>query len=110
MMDLRWKKYKIIEALLAVEEPKVIRDLEEILRIDVEESPQNDSVRESAEENIEKGQVSSLDESKKTNTDWNSEVSEIEKLFLKAGLKDIAEGNTYTNEEVLREINTKYGL
>ena len=44
------------------------------------------------------------------NSNWNYEVSEIEKLFIKAGLKDIVDGNTFTNEEVIREINEKYGL
>ena len=65
MMDLRRKKYKIIEALLAVEEPKVLRDLEEILRIDAEERHQNDLLMEEAEEDIKNGRTFSLDEAKK---------------------------------------------
>lgn len=44
------------------------------------------------------------------NPDWNYEVSETEKLFIEAGLKDIEQGNTFSNEEVMREINEKYGL
>ncbi len=44
------------------------------------------------------------------NSDWEYEVSETEKLFIEAGLKDIEQGNFFSNEEVIREINEKYGL
>ena len=64
-MDLEKKKYKIIEALLAVEEPKVLRDLEEILRIDAEVRHQNDVLIEEAEDDIKAGRTFSLDEAKK---------------------------------------------
>ena len=37
-------------------------------------------------------------------------MSDTEKLFLKAGLKDIEEGNTYSHEDVMREVRDKYGI
>lgn len=38
------------------------------------------------------------------------QISDTEKLFLKAGLKDIEEGNTYSHEDVMREVRDKYGI
>ena len=38
------------------------------------------------------------------------EISETEKLFIEAGLKDIEEGNTFAHEDVMREVREKYGL
>ena len=42
--------------------------------------------------------------------DWADDISETEKLMVEAGLKDIEEGNTFTHEQVLKEINQAYGL
>ncbi len=38
------------------------------------------------------------------------EISEPEKLFIKAGLKDIEEGRIFSHEVVMREVKEKYGL
>jgi DUF438 domain-containing protein len=38
------------------------------------------------------------------------EISESESLFIKAGLKDIEEGRTYSHEDVMREVRAKYNL
>jgi hypothetical protein len=40
----------------------------------------------------------------------SNEISESESLFIKAGLKDIEEGRTYSHEDVMREVREKYKL
>lgn len=79
-MDIQLEKYKLVEWLIA-------QDSEELI-----------------------AKIKNFKDSLAENSDWNYEVSETEKLFIEAGLKDIETGNTYTNEEVIREINKKYGL
>mgnify|MGYP003638651798 CR=1 FL=1 len=79
-MDIRVEKYKLVEWLIQEDNAEIIAKLK-----DFKNSLSGDSNR-------------------------NYEISEIEKLFVEAGLKDIEEGNTFTNEEVIREINEKYGL
>ena len=37
-------------------------------------------------------------------------ISDTERLFLEAGLKDLKEGNTFTHEDVMREVKEKYGI
>lgn len=37
-------------------------------------------------------------------------ISDAEKLFLKAGLRDIEEGNTSSHEDIMREVSEKYGI
>ena len=111
-MDLKTKKYKIIEALLKVEEPSIINHLESILKIKSEDQLRDDELMEEAEADIKAGRTYSINDAKKMveKDEWNYEISETEKLFIEAGLKDIESGNTVTNEEVIREINEKYGL
>lgn len=79
-MNIQMEKYKLVEWLIHENNEEVIAKLRDFQKL--------------------------LSE----NSDWNYEVSETEKLFIEAGLKDIAEGNTFTNEEVIREINEKYGI
>ena len=79
-MDIQLEKYKLVEWLIHQNNEEVIAKLKDFKK----------SISE--------------------NSEWDYKVSETEKLFIKAGLKDIEEGNTYTNEEVIREINEKYGL
>lgn len=43
-------------------------------------------------------------------SDWTDDISETEKLFIETGLKDIENGNTFTHEEVMKEINETYGI
>lgn len=40
----------------------------------------------------------------------SNEISESESLLIKAGLKDIEEGRTYSHEDVMREVREKYKL
>ncbi len=79
-MDIQLEKYKLVEWLIQQNNEDVIAKLKDFRK----------SLSESSE--------------------WVCEVSETEKLFIEAGLKDIAAGNIFTNEEVVREINEKYGL
>lgn len=37
-------------------------------------------------------------------------VSKPEELFIKAGLKDIEEGRTYSHEEIMQEVRERYKL
>lgn len=46
----------------------------------------------------------------KNESDWSQDISETEKLFIKAGLKDIEEGNTFSHDQVMEEISKEYGL
>ena len=79
-MDIQLEKYKLVEWL----------------------------IQQNSEEVIEK--LKNFKESFSKDTDWNYDISETEKLFVEAGLKYIKEGNVFTNEEVILEINEKYGL
>ena len=51
--------------------------------------------------------ISKIKELKSQN---ESKISETEELFIKAGLKDIEEGNTFTHHQVMEDINKTYGL
>lgn len=37
-------------------------------------------------------------------------ISDTEKLFLEAGLKDLNQGNIYSHEDVMRDVKEKYGI
>ena len=80
-MDIQLEKYKLIEWLMGLKDETVISKLKII--------------------------KSSLSTS---SSDWIDDISETEKLLIKAGLKDIEEGNTYTHEQVMKEINEAYGI
>lgn len=55
--------------------------------------------------------ISKIKDLKKNNeSDWSQDVSETEKLFILAGLKDIEEGNTFSHDEVMEDIRKRYGL
>jgi hypothetical protein len=69
-MDLKRKKYKIIEALLKVEEPSIINDLENILKMNSEKGLEDDSLIEEAEADIKAGRTYSTDEAKKMVANW----------------------------------------
>jgi len=79
-MNIELEKYKLVEWLIRQNNEEVIAKLKAFMK----------SVSEDSE--------------------MNYEVSDTEKLFIEAGLKDISEGNIFSNEEVVREINDKYGL
>lgn len=79
-MDIQLEKYKLVEWLILQNNEEIIAKLKEF----------KNSISEKS--------------------DWSYGISEPEKLFIEAGLKDIEQGNTFSNEEVMREINEKYGL
>lgn len=79
-MDLQLEKYKLMEWLVNLKDESIIHKLKEI---------KND---------------------RSTTTDWNDTVSETEKLMIEAGLKDVEEGNTFTHQQVMEEINKTYGI
>ncbi|CAA0167979.1 hypothetical protein R5N98_10370 [Tenacibaculum maritimum] len=43
-------------------------------------------------------------------SDWADDISETEKLLIEAGLKDIEKENTYTHEQVMKEIHQAYDI
>jgi hypothetical protein len=73
-MNLKTKKYKIIEALLKVEEPSIISHLENILKIksenQLEDQLGDDELMEEAETDIKAGRTYSLKDAKKMVEDW----------------------------------------
>lgn len=79
-MDIQLEKYKLMEWLISLEDESVISKLKTI---------KSDTSKPS---------------------DWAHNISETEKLLIKAGLKDIDQGNTYTHEQVMKEINEAYGI
>ncbi|MEO5787363.1 hypothetical protein [Gelidibacter sp.] len=55
--------------------------------------------------------ISKIIEVKNENDDsWSDEISEDEKIFIKAGLKDLENGNTFYHEQVMEEVSRTYGL
>ncbi|MGV8815175.1 MAG: hypothetical protein ACOH2D_13810 [Gelidibacter sp.] len=55
--------------------------------------------------------ISKIIEVKNENDDsWSDEISEDEKIFIKAGLKDLENGNTFSHEQVMEEVSRTYGL
>lgn len=79
-MDIQLEKYKLMEWLMGLQDESVISKLKSI--------------------------KSSLSNS----SDWAEDISETEKLLINAGFKDIEEGNTFTHEQVMKEINEAYGI
>jgi predicted transcriptional regulator len=79
-MDIQFEKYKLIEWLMGVKDESVIAKLK--------------TIQSKASES----------------SDWTNDISETEKLLINAGLKDIEQGNTFTHDEVMKEINEVYGL
>jgi predicted transcriptional regulator len=45
-----------------------------------------------------------------TSSDWADAISDTEQLMIKAGLKDLEKGNTFTHEQVMKEINDIYDM
>ena len=56
--------------------------------------------------------VKRLQEIKKEtqNFEESYKMSDTERFFLEAGLKDIEEGNTFSHEDVMKEVKEKYGI
>ncbi len=79
-MDIQIEKYKLMEWLINLKDESIISKLREIKN------------------------------SRSTSSDWADDISETEKLLVEAGLKDIEEGNTFTHEQVMKEINEAYGI
>ena len=79
-MDIQLEKYKLMEWLMSLKDESVISKLKAI--------------------------KSSLS----TSSDWADDISDTEKLFISAGLKDVEEENTFTHKQVMKEINETYGI
>lgn len=79
-MDIQLEKHKLIEWLTNLDDISILNRI-----IKIKENP--------------------IDKS-----EWSEEVSEIEKELIKVGLKNYEEGDTFSNEQILRELNEKYGL
>ena len=74
-MNIISEKYKLLEWLISVEDEPIIAELKE----------------------LKKKSSLSYSEHRKT--------SATENLFIEAGLKDIEEGKTYTQQQVLQEVS-----
>lgn len=79
-MDIQLEKYKLVEWLMSLKDESIISKLKTI--------------------------KSSISKS----YDWADDISETEKLLINTGLKEIEEGNTFTHEQVMKEINEIYGI
>ena len=74
-MDIQLEKYKLMEWLMNLKDESIISKLKTI-----------------------KSNLSA-------SSDWTDDISDTEKLLINAGLKDIEQGNTFTHEQVMKEIN-----
>ncbi|GLB48414.1 hypothetical protein [Neptunitalea lumnitzerae] len=79
-MDIQLEKYKLMKWLINLEDEAIISKL-----------------------NNFKNELTAT-------SNWTNEISETEKLMVEAGLKDVEDGNTFTHEEVMKQINDAYGL
>ena len=79
-MDIQIEKYKLMEWLINLKDESIISKLREIKN------------------------------SRSTSSDWTDDISDTEKLLIEAGLKDLQEGNTFTHEQVMKEISEVYGI
>ena len=79
-MDIQIEKHKLIEWLVNLKDESIILKLREIKN------------------------------SRSISSDWADDISETEKLLIEAGLKDMEDGNTFTHEQVMKEINDAYGI
>lgn len=79
-MDIQLEKYKLMEWLMNLKDESIISKLKTI-----------------------KSNLSA-------SSDWTDDISDTEKLLINAGLKDIEQGNTFTHEQVMKEINEAYGI
>ena len=79
-MDIQIEKHKLMEWLINLKDESIILKLRDIKN------------------------------SRSNSSDWADDISETEKLLIEAGLKDIEEENTFTHEQVMKEINDAYGI
>ena len=79
-MDIQLEKYKLMDWLMNLKDESIITKLKNI--------------------------KSSLS----TSSDWADDISDTEKILVEAGLKDIENENTFTHEQVMKEIKEAYGI
>jgi predicted transcriptional regulator len=79
-MDIQLEKYKLMEWLIHLKDESVISKLK------------------------------TLKSNTTTSSDWADAISDTEQLMIKAGLKDLEKGNTFTHEQVMKEINDIYDM
>ena len=79
-MDIQLEKHKLMEWLINLKDESVISKLK------------------------------TLKNNTTSSSDWADAISDTEKLMINAGLKDIKDGNTFTHEQVMKEINDIYDM
>ncbi|MDC1471635.1 hypothetical protein N8480_02250 [Flavobacteriaceae bacterium] len=79
-MDIQLEKHKLMEWLINLKDESVISKLK------------------------------TLKNNTTSSSDWADAISDTEKLMINAGLKDIKDGNTFTHEQVMKEINDVYDM
>ena len=79
-MDIQLEKYKLMEWLVNLKDESII------------------------------SKIKNIKKESSTASDWGDDISETEKLLINAGLKDIEKGNTFTHEQVAKQINDTYGI
>ena len=79
-MDIQLEKYKLMEWLINLKDESVISKLK------------------------------TFKNSTSIPSDWADDISNTEKLLIESGLKDIENENTFTHEQVMKEINEAYGI
>jgi predicted transcriptional regulator len=79
-MDIQLEKHKLMEWLINLKDESVISKLK------------------------------TLKNNTTSSSDWADAISDSEKLMINAGLKDIKDGNTFTHEQVMKEINDVYDM
>ncbi len=79
-MDIQLEKYKLMERLVGLKDEAVISKLKRL--------------------------KASLPEA----SNWSSDISDTEKLFIESGLKDIENGNTLSHDEVMKDIKAIYDI
>jgi len=79
-MVIQLEKYKLVEWLVSLNDEAVIAKL------------------------------ASIKKSISKSSDWDGAISNEEKALIKLGLTDIQNGDTYTHEQVMKEIKDSYGI
>ncbi|MCK5907472.1 MAG: hypothetical protein KAG37_07765 [Flavobacteriales bacterium] len=79
-MDIQLEKYMLMEWLIGLKDETII------------------------------SRIKSIKEGNTSINEWGDDVSETEISLIKAGIKDVQEGNVHTHEEVMREINEIYNI
>ena len=80
-MDLQMRKYQLIQELVNLKDIQLLDQLEAVIKSHLSK-----------------------------NEDWSDGISTAERNGIISGIRDHEEGRVYTNEEVRKELNDKFGL